>query len=72
MGALPKPEAVEPETSSEGHLRLVIDTIPALALTAQPDGSVNFINRRWLEFTGLKMEELRGWGWRAAIHPEEL
>ena len=52
--------------SSEDRLRLVIDTIPAHVWSAGPDGSVDFINRRWLESTGLSLEngglelELRG------------
>ena len=37
-------------------LRDVIDTIPAMAWTARPDGSGAFVNRRWVEFTGLSAE----------------
>ncbi len=55
----------------ENQLRLVIDTIPCLILRAKPDGAFDFINRHWLEFTGLKLEEVQGWGWRAALHPED-
>jgi len=36
---------------SEDRLRLVIDTIPAHVWSARPDGSVDFVNRRWLETT---------------------
>ncbi len=71
MGTLPKNEAVPPLTSVEDRLRLVIDTIPCLILRAEPDGSFDFINQRWLEFTGLKMEDVQGWGWRAALHPAD-
>ena len=53
------------------QLRLVIDTIPALAWSALPDGSRDFLNQRWLEYTGLSLEQGRGWGWQAAIHPED-
>src|SRR6267154_6796458 len=44
--------------SSEDRLRLVIDTIPAHAWSARPDGSVDFINQRFLEFTGRSMEDI--------------
>jgi formate hydrogenlyase transcriptional activator len=71
MGALPKPEAVLPPSSVEERLRLVIDTIPCLILRARPDGSLDFVNQRWLEFTGFKLEEVQGWGWRAALHPQD-
>jgi PAS domain S-box-containing protein len=71
MGALPKSEAVPRPTSVEDRLRLVIDAIPCLILRAAPDGALDFINQRWLEFTGLKLEEVQGWGWRAALHSED-
>ena len=53
------------------QLRNVIETIPAMAWTARPDGSNAFVNRRWKEFTGLSAEETAGSGWTAAVHPDE-
>jgi PAS domain S-box-containing protein len=57
---------------SEDRLRLVVDTIPALVWSALPDGSVDFVNDRWLQHTGLSREALLGWGWTAAIHPDDV
>src|SRR5713101_5070773 len=57
---------------SEDRLRLVIDTIPAHAWSARPDGSVDFINQRFLEFTGRSMEEMLGWGWGSLVHTDDL
>ena len=37
-----------------------------------PDGTGEFWNRRWHEYTGLSPEAVRGWGWQDAIHPEDL
>jgi PAS domain S-box-containing protein len=54
------------------RLRLVIDTIPALVATLRPDGSANFYNRRWLEYMGLPLEEVQGWGWTRLTHPQDL
>jgi two-component system, LuxR family, sensor kinase FixL len=53
------------------QLRLVVDTIPALVWSILPDGSVVFLNQRWLDYTGLSLEEGLGQGWQAAIHPED-
>jgi K+-sensing histidine kinase KdpD len=39
------------------QLRLVIDTIPGLVWSALPDGSAEFLNQRWLEYTGLSLKE---------------
>lgn len=56
---------------SEVRLRTIIDTIPAMAWCAQPDGFAEFNNQRWLDYTGLSAEEGRGWGWTTTIHPED-
>ena len=56
----------------EDYLRLTIDTIPVLAWCSRPDGSNEFLNQRWLDYTGLTIEEARGWGWKVAIHPDDL
>jgi PAS domain S-box-containing protein len=58
--------------SSEDRLRLVIDTIPAYAWSARPDGSVDFINQRFLEFTGRSMADILGWDWGSLVHPNDL
>jgi PAS domain S-box-containing protein len=57
---------------SEDRLRLVIDTIPAHVWSARPDGSVDFINQRFLESTGLSIKDLLGWGWGSVVHPDDL
>ena len=57
---------------SEDRLRLVIDTIPAHVWSTRPDGSVDFVNRRWLETTGLSMDDALGWDWGAVVHPDDL
>jgi PAS domain S-box-containing protein len=65
-------EAFSKIKQSEASLRLIIDTIPALAWSTEPDGSVEFVNRRWSNYTGLTIEQARGSGWQAAIHPEDI
>ena len=57
--------------NSEKQLRQVIDTIPTLAWCNLPDGSNEFLNKRWHEYTGLSPEESHGWGWHTAIHPDD-
>jgi PAS domain S-box-containing protein len=57
---------------SEERLRLVIDTLPALVWSKSPDGSADFLNQRFLEYTGLSLREGLGWGWMMnAFHPED-
>ena len=56
----------------ESELSRVVDALPGLVWTAQPDGHIDFINQRWCEYTGLSVDEAHGGGWLAAIHPEDL
>ncbi len=63
--------ALDELKNSERKLRQVIDTIPTLAWCNLPDGSNEFINKRWLEYTGLSLDESHGSGWQVAIHPED-
>ena len=58
--------------SSEDRLRLVIDTIPAHVWSAAPDGSVDFINRRWLVSTGLSAKKGLDWNWGSVVHSDDL
>jgi PAS domain S-box-containing protein len=57
---------------AEDHLRLVIDTIPAIVWSATPDGAADFVNQRWVEYTGLPLERSVGSGWTAVVHPDDL
>jgi PAS domain S-box-containing protein len=57
---------------SERELRDLIETMPAMAVAALPDGSPTFVNRRWTEYTGLSAEDTEGSGWKTAIHPEDF
>jgi formate hydrogenlyase transcriptional activator len=57
---------------SEVRLRTILDTIPAIAWCTLPDGSGEFWNKRWHDYTGLSLEAARGWGWETVIHPEDL
>jgi len=56
----------------ERKLRDVIETMPTFAWTTLPDGSVDFVNRHWQEYTGLSTENTVRSGWQAAVHPEDL
>jgi PAS domain S-box-containing protein len=58
--------------SSEDRLRQVINTIPAYVWSSLPDGSVDFVNQRLLDSTGLSADELSNEGWGSIIHPDDL
>jgi formate hydrogenlyase transcriptional activator len=58
--------------SARDALEALIHLMPAVAWRAQPDGSTEFVNDRFYEYTGLSAQQARGWGWQAALHPDEL
>ena len=53
-------------------IRFAIDTIPGLVWSSLPDGSIDYLNQRWLEYTGLPLELATGSGWQAAVFPDDL
>ena len=50
----------------------MIDGIPMLAWSCLPDGTCEFLNKQWLEYTGLSMREALGWQWKSVVHPDDL
>jgi PAS domain S-box-containing protein len=57
---------------SERELRDVIEAMPTMVWIAGADGSNEFGNRRWQEYTGLSHEKTVGPGWQDAVHPTDL
>jgi PAS domain S-box-containing protein len=58
--------------SQEKRLRDVVETIPAMAFSARPDGSTEFVNRPWLDYTGVPEKDSMGSGWQTTVHPDDL
>jgi formate hydrogenlyase transcriptional activator len=57
---------------SEARLQTIIDMVPSFLWTSLPDGSKEYLNKRWYDYTGLSLEEGQGWGWKVVVHPEDL
>jgi PAS domain S-box-containing protein len=60
------------EVQREAWLSRVVDRFPTLTWTMRPDGSAEFLSKKWHEFTGMSVDEARGWGWQPAFHPDDL
>jgi PAS domain S-box-containing protein len=56
----------------EKEFREAVETMPALAFVTDPNGNRTFMNRGWLEYTGLSLEEASASGWAKTIHPDDL
>jgi PAS domain S-box-containing protein len=55
----------------DNDLGRIIDALPGLVWTASSDGSIQFLNARWLEYTGMEPKDALGHGWLSAIHPND-
>ena len=65
-------DADEASNVIEERLRLIIDTIPTIVWRKLPEGSADFLNRNFREYTGLSLEDGLGWGWMMnAFHPDD-
>ena len=55
----------------ELQLSHLLDALPDLVWTAHPDGRAEFINHRWCDYTGLRLDEAIRDGWQSAVHPQD-
>ena len=60
------------QRQSMERFRTVADAMPQMVWTARPDGFVDYYNQRWLDYTGLTLEETQGWGWKQTQHPQDV
>jgi len=63
--------AVKAVKQAEDRTRLIIDTIPTMAWSLAPDGALEFLNQRWLDYTGLSLKEGIEEPTRT-VHPDDL
>ena len=57
---------------TEDRIRLIIDTVPAQLWTESPEGVVDFVNRRWIDYTGMTLDQAVGSGWNRMVHPDDI
>ncbi|HEX6180955.1 MAG TPA: PAS domain S-box protein, partial [Chitinophagaceae bacterium] len=53
------------------QFRFIADAMPQKVWTADANGTRNYFNQQWLEYTGLELETLKDSGWKQVIHPED-
>ncbi|MBW4492056.1 MAG: PAS domain S-box protein [Oscillatoria princeps RMCB-10] len=57
--------------ASEQRYRTLAETIPQLVWSSLPDGRHDYFNQRWVEYTGMTLEQTEGWGWQPVLHPDD-
>lgn len=58
--------------ASEGHYRFLAEAIPQQIWTATPDGALDYVSQRALEYFGRPAEDVLGWGWQEMLHPDDV
>ena len=58
--------------SSEQEFRLLVEAIPALVWRAAPEGNIDYVNKRVLDYLGAPLDEVIGWGWMEKVHPDDV
>ncbi len=58
--------------ASEHRYRVLAEAIPQMVWTSTADGLADYFNQRWVDYTGLTLEESRGWGWQRTLHPDDV
>jgi PAS domain S-box-containing protein len=52
--------------------RSLTQGIPDIVFAFDRNGNTTFVNEQWTVYSGMSYEEGLGWGWRAAVHPDDL
>src|SRR5262245_66138314 len=62
----------EAELANVRHVQQTLDSIPVAAWRARADGSVEYFNKRMLDYTGNSLDRAQDWQRTGSIHPEDL
>ena len=57
--------------ASEQRYRTLAETIPQLVWSSLPDGQHDYFNQRWVDYTGMTVEQSESWGWQSVLHPDD-
>ena len=56
---------------SETEFRALAESMPQMVWMTRPDGWNTYFNQRWVDYTGLSLEDSSGHGWNTPFHPDD-
>ncbi|MGA7218891.1 MAG: diguanylate cyclase [Candidatus Sulfotelmatobacter sp.] len=56
----------------EMYFQSMGEALPEIVWTANPEGTIDFANQKWLDYSGLALDQTQGKGWIIAVHPDDL
>ena len=57
---------------SESLVHALLDTVPVLMWSANPDGEPSYLNQRIVDYTGRSLQDFAKLGWTQLIHADDL
>ncbi|MFM8442597.1 MAG: PAS domain-containing protein [Methylococcus sp.] len=67
----PSDEAAQPHFINEKEFQLLAESVPQIVWITEANGKNVFFNQKWVDYTGLTMEESYGDGWNKPFHPDD-
>lgn len=64
-------ESQKEEEAAASQFQDIADAMPQIVWTGRPDGNLDYYSQKFYDYTGLRPEEARGWGWEQAVHPDD-
>ncbi|HKP71358.1 MAG TPA: ATP-binding protein [Pyrinomonadaceae bacterium] len=62
----------ETAETTEMRYRFLAEAIPQQVWTAHPDGALDYVNQRAVEYFSRDADKITGWSWQEVIHPDDL
>lgn len=66
-----KPEKFDEILEREESFRSLAESLPQIVWTARADGWCTYFNQKWVDYTGLSLEESYGHDWNIPFHPDD-
>lgn len=58
--------------AAQRELSLTLDSIPAITWRGGTNGYVQYLNKRWFDYTGTTPQQVHGSRWKSCVHPDDL
>ncbi|MEO6328620.1 MAG: PAS domain-containing protein, partial [Ginsengibacter sp.] len=71
MENLPQENLQEIIKETEQRFRTITDFIPHMVWEIEPDGKFSYINKQWVDWTGVSLDDINSGGWTAVFHPDD-
>jgi len=65
-------QAEKTRLASEEQYHALADAMPQIVWTARPDGTLDYYNKRWFDYTGTTLSQTEGRGWEMVLHPDDF